>query len=231
MKYEISELVIEVGRNCNLRCSHCLRGEPQNVEVNMEHVRKLFSSLCYVSNLTITGGEPFLYPALIHDIVDEIIAQNIGIGSFFVATNGTIDSISVLTDLIRLYDICDDKECCGIKISRDKYHELETPGLKLWNAFDIISIASIDTYTVEPEYLIKQGRAELNYDCCRTLHAVLPNIQNMGDYIYIDGLIYLNALGDILIECDYSYESQLVHSYGNLSDKSFAEIVNNIQEY
>ena len=56
----IENLVIEVGRNCNLNCPHCLRGDANTSGMTNEIVDKIFENISYVQSLTITGGEPFL---------------------------------------------------------------------------------------------------------------------------------------------------------------------------
>jgi len=45
MKAELEYLVIEVTRRCNLRCDHCLRGDPQNLDLDVSLVSRLFDQV------------------------------------------------------------------------------------------------------------------------------------------------------------------------------------------
>ena len=78
--YNVQDIVFEVGRKCNLRCPHCLRGCSQDIAIKDKY------------------------------IVDKIVERNIAVGNFFVATNGLVRSMDVVTSLLRLYEICDEKE-------------------------------------------------------------------------------------------------------------------------
>ena len=57
-KISVNNLIIEITRKCNMNCEHCLRGNSQNIDVNFEHVEKLFSQIDYISTLSFGGGEP-----------------------------------------------------------------------------------------------------------------------------------------------------------------------------
>lgn len=227
MKYSINDLVIEVGRNCNLRCSHCLRGEPEDVTLDVSYIDALLQNVEIIESLTITGGEPFLYPAVIHHIVETIERLNISIGSFFVATNGLISSMSVITDLLTLYARCTDTDLCELRISMDRYHN--TNNIAVWQVLDGLSFAYHETKTVSEENLIAEGRAALNYSSSRQAQEYMDEIVEFENYTHISGMIYLNALGDILISCDLSYDNQKNHSFGNISEESFDEIIAKIE--
>ena len=58
----ISNLVVEVTRRCNMSCDHCLRGCGQNMDLQDKHIETLTSQLenGYISNITFSGGEPSL---------------------------------------------------------------------------------------------------------------------------------------------------------------------------
>jgi len=55
-------VMIEVTRQCNLECKHCLRGNQQKISVNMWDVDTLFTIIKYIDTLVLTGGEPALHP-------------------------------------------------------------------------------------------------------------------------------------------------------------------------
>ena len=54
----VNQLVIEVGRKCNLRCEHCLRGEPEDTTIDVAMVKKFLKEFTYISVITFSGGEP-----------------------------------------------------------------------------------------------------------------------------------------------------------------------------
>ena len=83
-------LMLEVTRRCNLRCEHCMRGEPQNVDMSDEVLEKTFSNINAVISLSLTGGEPFLAPHVIEKMVDIIIEKNIPVLHCGTVDNGTI---------------------------------------------------------------------------------------------------------------------------------------------
>ena len=113
----IDNLVLEIGRNCNLNCPHCLRGKAETLEMTKEMIDKIFENISYVRSLTITGGEPFLYPDTMQYIANTIEKRKIGLGDFFIATNGTVKSEKALLAVIRLYGLSDEKDYCSIKMS------------------------------------------------------------------------------------------------------------------
>lgn len=217
-KYSIDNLVFEIGRQCNMRCPHCLRGEPENIAIPDKYILDVLDNLEYITYLTITGGEPFLYPQKIKLIVDKIINDKIAIDSFFVATNGTVESPLAVMSLLRLYSICEEPEICSLKISADDYHSKEK---NTWRILDGLSFAYKDEKTPEEKYLIAEGRAKDNYDCDRTACEENFEINNN----HIDGLIYIAANGNILKGCDYSYKTQEKLAFGNLKNNSFDEIL------
>ena len=58
---ELNNVVIEVTRNCQLWCAHCLRGDAQNITISKEILDDFLSQVDWIYTLTITGGEPSLF--------------------------------------------------------------------------------------------------------------------------------------------------------------------------
>ena len=84
---ELSNVIIEITRQCNMACEHCLRGEPENIDIQKEYIDSFMSKVDYISNLTITGGEPSLKPKLIEYIIKSAKKHRTSINSFYIATN------------------------------------------------------------------------------------------------------------------------------------------------
>lgn len=82
--------MLEVTRKCNLRCEHCMRGEPQNLNMSDEILEEVFRQIDHVSHLSLTGGEPFLAPHVLEKMVDIIIDRNIKVFRCTTVDNGTI---------------------------------------------------------------------------------------------------------------------------------------------
>jgi len=83
-------LMLEVTRKCNLTCEHCMRGEPQNIDMSDEILEKVFSQVKQIYHLSLTGGEPFLAPDVIEKMVDIIIKKKIHVVRCTTVNNGTI---------------------------------------------------------------------------------------------------------------------------------------------
>src|SRR5271157_4943644 len=66
----ISSLILEVTRKCNLRCAHCLRGNPQRVTMPREVLHAAMRDVDYVGSVLFTGGEPSLATEVIEDFID-----------------------------------------------------------------------------------------------------------------------------------------------------------------
>lgn len=233
MKYSISELMIEVGRKCNMKCDHCLRGDAQDVEINTDYVDKLLENIRQIDSLTITGGEPFLYPDAVHRILTRIMDMNIPIGSFFIATNGTVLSMQIINDLMLLYAKCSDADMCELKISNDQFHRMyidESDTLISDILEELVFTQKEPGYDIEDDYLIAEGRAALNTCAERKPEDRINSITVSENETFINGMIYLNALGEILINCDLSYEDQKQRNFGSIANESFDNIVLRIQK-
>jgi len=180
--------------------------------------------------LTLTGGEPFLYPEIISYIADTIERKHINLLGFFIATNGTVRSDKALLAIIKLYRLSEDKEIgyCSIKISDDEFHRQERlrNNVEIDPALDIFSITERDTKKfTNPEHLINQGNAAMNLDARRNPTDDGFMVSDEGDPIIVEGNIYVNTNGDILSGCDYSYEYQEFNIHGNILKNNLYEIL------
>lgn len=232
-KIEVTELIIEVGRRCNLNCDHCLRGDPDkfgNLVISKEIINAALKDICTISILTLTGGEPFLYPEIISYIADTIKRKHINLLNFFIATNGTIMSEKVMSAIIKLYRLSEDREFCSIRISDDEFHQQERQrnNVDIDPAFGMFSseFAYRDTKKFDkPEYIINQGNASMYLDARQNPVDDGFMVSDEGDPIIVEGNIYVNTNGDILSGCDYSYEYQEFNIHGNILKNNLYEIL------
>lgn len=59
MQINVYNLVIEVTRRCNMCCTHCLRGDAQDLDISDEVLETVARNI-QPSSVTFTGGEPSL---------------------------------------------------------------------------------------------------------------------------------------------------------------------------
>ena len=113
MDYELhlAGLEIEITRDCNLNCPHCMRYEPnepmdayRGTVIAPEVIDALFDRYRHIELLLLTGGEPMLHPEIITYIVDKIIEKQVYVEQIQVITNGTIASEEAVTALNKAYE-------------------------------------------------------------------------------------------------------------------------------
>ena len=98
----IMNLSLEVTRNCNFRCAHCLKGEPENINLDLNVLDKIFKRGVNIKSLQFTGGEVFLVPDVFHKIINHIINSEVMIFQFSIVTNGTCYTKEIEKDLEKL---------------------------------------------------------------------------------------------------------------------------------
>ncbi len=204
---ELNNLVIEVTRKCNIKCEHCLRGNAQNKVLDTKYIDTLLDQVTYISNICFTGGEPSLATEVCEYTLSLIKERQIGIGFFFIATNGVNVPEEFVIFCLKLYNHCDEKDMCEIAISNDTYHRNQAN--YSMSLFDGLKFAQLRNEDQNYSYrgganLIPEGRA-VDFGARRNqLHA--PKIKTKDDFNETE--IYLNCNGDIIGGCDWSYKSQ-----------------------
>lgn len=203
---QVNELVIEVGRKCNAKCKHCLRGPAENVMVDVQKAKKLIDSFESISMITFTGGEPALYGKEIAEIIDYIISEKKDVHGFYVASNGMIFNQELMFSLCRLYAYIETfteeaAYTCYFDLSIDQFHDkLDNYTLSLFKAFSFVTHRG----NIDKDYIIDEGNATIN-------HIGKRQINKQCSFDFQDNIVemvYLNAEGYLLPECDFSYKSQ-----------------------
>lgn len=229
---QIYQMSLEVTRRCNMACKHCLRGGAQRVDMTKEIAYTALSNFDYISHLLFTGGEPLLNVPVISHAIETILCRGIGIGSFMVVTNGKKYSQELVDQLWRLYDVVEEPDMCSLTISRDQYHEkFSTPAVErnYWRYADA-ELPFFKPHDKDQFYLSKlftrNGKKTVGFDT----DALLPmgraiDISTRDNYEicsepitrrddFYDGMLYVNALGDLTCDCDLSYVEQKKHKIG-----------------
>lgn len=226
----INNLIIEVTRKCNFSCSHCLRGEAQNKNIDLKYIDALLDNnkIDYISSVSFTGGEPSLNIEAINYFVEKCISNNIEIGNFYIATNGSTSSGSLefLQVLIKLYCYCSDNEISQVGISRSDWHNMQDD--EAIEKLKCLSFVSEKGY-LDNKYLLSEGKGKelaKSYVHPKNERKIHPNkklILNENETIENEYL-YINCKGDIILECDLSYKRQDNNKIGNIIDNKLIEL-------
>lgn len=233
----IDNLIIEVTRFCNMNCKHCLRGTRQRKKFNTNMLDNIFNGVDYVSVITFTGGEPLTQVNTIIEILDYIEQNNIAIGGFYIVSNGTIYSKKLMVCLDYFYNhYVQEKEICGFEISQDQYHDnnyikqnniLKYAELKEYYGYEFINMEG----RKKIYSLIIEGNAKSNGYTGR--FSQFPNGFPKEDDLdnYYDMQIYVAANGNVISNCDLSFDNVDKYSFGNVNDESLKSIYErNIKE-
>ena len=212
MSYIFNEIVIEITRKCNMKCKHCLRGDAQNIDINMNYVRDFLSNCSYIGILTISGGEPSLNVKGIEDLLILLKELNISVGQFYVVTNGSKSSYAkeFIDVMIELWYYQEEKDIENygytLQMSKDNYHnkEHQEETIKRLSALSFFSVKNVIS-----TYIIPEGRG-------KNLPSYYHSIKMKYKYINlitvsennIETLLYLNCKGKILTDCNLSFTHQ-----------------------
>jgi MoaA/NifB/PqqE/SkfB family radical SAM enzyme len=166
-----------------------------------------------IGSITFTGGEPTLNISIIRYTADQLKTRGISLGSFFVVTNGKIESLELVHVLIDLYAMSDEHEMCGLCVSNDKYHEGTDdprmyPALKFFNA---------DGHGPKDEkYVISEGRANEMGIGGRMYTPETLELDVNEDYVSVNSTLHISANGNVFPGCDASYDRIDEETIGNI---------------
>jgi hypothetical protein len=200
-----------------------MRGDPQDLDLDLSLASRLLDQVNRVGTLTITGGEPSLVPHIISGIFDLAAERNIEIGQFYIATNAkkvTREFIDVLFQAYLYCDSIEDDETICLEISSDIQHQesadgMDTPipeeNIKKLLAFQFAGKRNEGRNYQTDMSTLWEGRAQQFYSRYRdaSISKVYYEITK-GEKLEIDvnDTIYLNCLGDIVPDGDLSYKTQ-----------------------
>lgn len=210
-KQEIERLSIEITRRCNMKCSHCMRGNTQNMDISPEYITNILRHTRKIGYLNLTGGEPSMNVEAISFVLNNIKRRKITVGSFHIVTNGSQTSMSdeFIEVCSKLYAYQQEESYperldCMLEMSNDRYHDntCQDEVYQKLSAYPFFSNRYTSTNR-EGVALIKQGRSKSGYQ--------VP-INTIGlDDSRVYGSVYLNALGCLIAAGDLSYSNQDRH--------------------
>lgn len=251
----VGQLVLEVTRVCNMSCKHCLRGCSQNVYMTKEMVDKVFEDIETVDSLTFTGGEPFLNLDIIEYTLDVVKGKGIYVNEFFIVTNGKhydpkqIEVCNAWMEYIasnnfnlngnvprkqmRLTSSEDLFGYSGICVSLDEYHE-EIP-MENYLKYRMLSYYSPQKEHYDDNFvLLNEGNAAINgigknNKPISEINIYANAIDGENDIILedieVDGYLYISANGNIVGDCDLSYDHIDQLTIGNINDDTLLHII------
>ena len=217
-KVNFDNLVIEVTRRCNMKCNHCSRGDAEDMDISSEVINTLLRQTDYINLVTFTGGEPTLNIDAIEYFYEKAKKLKIDIGGFYLVTNGKIVSERLAVVLLKLYSYCSDNEISSLVVSKTKYHWPEGYPHRQ-TIYDGLSFFHPELRKeLRKESIIGEGRA-IDYGLgYRSIEPEKIEVEDKGNCIRVENMIYINCKGDILTNCDFSYESQDEYKIGNVLD-------------
>lgn len=229
---DIPNLMIEVTRKCNLKCKHCLRGTAQCVSLQRKALSNIFQDVENIGTLQFTGGEPLLGLYQIREIVRYIKWFDINIGYAWLKTNGTIFSEAAIKYMNELYEISEEPELFAFEFSLDQYHTNNKNNIlyrysELEYQYPFIKA----TENLKSKYnkiyrVIKEGRAKRlrQYEVAEFEK---PSFNNgwSNDDDYCDNMIYISANGNVISDCNLSFDSVDKYAFGNIYKEPLVNII------
>ncbi len=211
----IDSLVIETTRRCNMACEHCLRGDAESIDLDLDYVEAFLRAgkISSINNITFSGGEPSLVPNIINGVFSLLEKANVEYYGFYVATNGKQVSTEFLCSMIRGFSNAGDYEeyACSVELSNDDFHdEVSRDNLLRLRALSFFR----EKYNLKDPYgnksagwdgVIYEGRGEQG----GYREPKGPESYEMEkDHGVTEGTLYLNCHGQIVAGCAFSYDRQ-----------------------
>lgn len=226
----LSSLILEVTRQCNLQCRHCLRGAAQNCKMSREVYYNTLRNVKHISGLTITGGEPSLAVDVLEELVSFMRWHKVSFDYFYVVTNGkTVRNwkkfLSVMDDL---YEWADDKGSCSMTVSQDQYHR-EVHNLNLGKFRDeygeerpYMDLKARRDPIVSP---LAEGRAANGLGWKEPEQQKPWQVTDESELEVYEGDVYVSANGNVVSCCDMSFNRIDKESKGNVLVTPLSEII------
>lgn len=200
----VNDLILEVGRKCNMCCEHCLRGPAENVTMPVETAKFAIDQFDTIGNITFTGGEPTLYAKEICEIIDYILENKKEVYGFYIASNGLLVDTDLMLHLAKFYGYIESIACenySQYQLSTDHYHDEVFEKHHILKGFTFVSYRG----DINEAALINEGNAKENGIGHRELDTEMSFSYDEFDTVE---MVYVNAKGYLLPDCDYSYQTQ-----------------------
>lgn len=227
---------IEITRRCNMCCDHCLRGDAEDIDIQEKYIDAFLDKFINGANIysvCITGGEIMLNIPAIRYLLAAVKKKNISVESFYMVTNGKDSSkaLDLAMASLEWWSYC--TECdgepdyAGICISSDEFHEdISSTAKEILSGLSYYRNDKERSYTTNG--LLNEGRAKNLSSSAFKKYEPFENAlcieKESNELISIhEEQLYLNALGDIVAGCDWSYESQQERIICNVMDNNWTD--------
>lgn len=211
----IGTLGVEVTRRCNLQCVHCMRGDAQEKDLDLNALDRLLCKTSGIDTLVLTGGEPSLVPEICSQVLALIKAHMIPVSNFYCVTNGTVVKDAFLKAMLDwyLYTCKYEAEFSAVALSSDIFHEIDKldPVTRQQNLTRLRSLGFFNETDKHTDWhktpLINIGRA-------KTLKGYTKQEKDYGTLngeVYNNNTLYVEYFsfdvnGNIIPDADYAYE-------------------------
>ena len=115
-------LFLELSRNCNMSCSHCLRGELQNKYMSGHILRTTLHKLD-ADDLGIGGGEPLSSSKLMKTLRNALLQARVSPSYLWIVTNGI--GLMRVPKIIKAVAALPISEI-SLAVSVDEYHDADS---------------------------------------------------------------------------------------------------------
>jgi hypothetical protein len=152
VKVHLNNLAVIVGTACNLKCKHCLGGNPnKHMVIQEKYINDLTPNITGIDELSFIGYEDTLYIAEMKMIFDKLLSAGIKINRFTAFTN----AVDYSQDLIEFYNhyknyvIHPNK--ISLHLSNDPFHYNSGFTIEQWkkNAKKYIQELNLDEYAIQ----------------------------------------------------------------------------------
>jgi MoaA/NifB/PqqE/SkfB family radical SAM enzyme len=218
------DIILEATRKCNMKCTHCVRGEPQNIDLEEEVIYRL--SREDIGFLTLTGGEPTMN----RDIISQFKSHGLYPYDIWLCTNGKYFEEEWMKEYL---DYCNqlqyrDSGITGFSISADVYHKYELGQDEMNIRFAQYSkLAEIYGINISKhnksqtdEKVRAEGRARYGIEVCDRHCEWDMNAKEYGDRV-----TYITVTGEVLYGGMWSYKRMNYLSLGNIKERSLSSIL------
>lgn len=201
----IKDFAIEVTRRCNMTCTHCLRGDSQDLYIEHRDIHNVLKHVKHIKHFNITGGEPSLNTRAIRYILKQLRHFGITVSSFDIVTNGSLTSaskafIEVCSELFDYQENKDQSEFDHMLcMSDDRFHNhpYRDKAISILSNYPFFGLRG-QTSNI---FLFREGRCNEGFP--NPIHPIYLTEEN-GVY----GDVYLNAEGMVLSNGNLSYQRQ-----------------------
>jgi hypothetical protein len=237
----LDSMLLEVTRRCNMTCEHCARGDAQSLDMSKAVVDAALEGVEEIHHLTFSGGEPTLNMTAIEHFTRAAKARKINLGGAAIITNGKRPSFRVVKAMIDLYAMVDAvygeaDEMVSLEWSNDPFHtDQDVKEPKIYRALRFYHPRNTPEYLRQYDRynsLINEGRARdngLSNGRVHTLERICVE-ESLGDAfaedsLRVDSTVYVSANGNVMQDCDCSFERIDAENIGNVLREPLETII------